>query len=120
LTDVPYLYWQEAEPGVREEDVARLVSLGYSEAMVRVALTNEDNSLERAAEALAANNGILEQQVALRSFFLFFLPNHCYVLGDVTRRSAVAARRATRPSNYNFSKLFFFCRSCLASLFIFL
>jgi len=76
-----YLCWQEAEPGVREEDVARLVSLGYSEAMVRVALTNEDNSLERAAEALAANNGIVEHQVALRSFFLFFLLNHLLCFG---------------------------------------
>ncbi len=66
--------------------MARLVSLGYSEAMARVALTNEDNSLERAAEALAANNGIVEHQVALRSFFLFSYPTSFYVLGDVTRQ----------------------------------
>jgi hypothetical protein len=92
---------------MREEDVARLVSLGYSEAMVRVALTNEDNSLERAAEALAANNGIVEQQVALRSFIFFSFPAICYVLRDVTRSSAVAARSATRPSDYTFFRLFF-------------
>jgi hypothetical protein len=49
--------------------------------MARVALTNEDNSLERAAEALAANNGIVEHQVALRSFFLFFLLNHLLCFG---------------------------------------
>jgi hypothetical protein len=46
LIEIPYLHWQEAEPGVREEDVARLVSLGYSEAMALIVLSSEDNSLE--------------------------------------------------------------------------
>ena len=50
-----------------DEDVARLVSLGYAEAMARVALKNEE-SLEQAAEALAANNGTYQRQVGVVTF----------------------------------------------------
>jgi|LakMenEpi03Aug12_release.lakeMendotaPanAssembly.Ray.scaffolds.fasta_scaffold1485813_1 hypothetical protein len=109
-----YLCWQEAEPGVREEDVARLVSLGYSEAMVRVALTNEDNSLERAAEALAANNGIVEHQVVLRSFFSFFLANPFVMFWEMYLEEVIWQLGVLPvPIIIIFLDCFFISRSCL-------
>ena len=45
-----------------DEDIARLVSLGYSHDMARIALENE-GGVEEAAEALLAGEGIVTVQV---------------------------------------------------------
>ena len=80
-----------------DEDVARLVSLGYAEAMARVALKNEE-SLEQAAEALAANNGTYQRQVGVVTFEIQWC-------GQVSTTYFIPASKKSKKFFENFDKL---------------
>jgi len=57
--DLIELAAREDSEGVNEEDLAKLISIGYTPEMAKIALEREEGNLEDAANLLAANQGEL-------------------------------------------------------------